>query len=308
MIEKRTRNLMPNFLIIGAAKSGTTSLYHYLNQHPDIYFSVMKEPKFFCFYNEECNWQGPGDQEAFQGYVTDIGKYHSLFESAKHEVAIGEATPWYICSKAAAENIKTMIPNVKIIAILRNPVDRAYSHFLHLLREGRETLDNFQDALNAEEARVKKGWGWTWQYKSRGLYYSQLKSYYQLFPKENIRIYLFDDFEKSPSLIIKDIFSFLSVDDKFSTNVSQRQNKAYIPRSRKIKTLIDSRDYKNTLFSKTKISQLVFKKAGNWIEKMNSRNIPPISSDIKTQLIEYYKDDILCLGPLISKDLSTWLT
>lgn len=190
MSARSERMIFPNFLIIGAAKSGTTSLYHYLKQHPEIYLSPVKEPKFFCFYQEKLDWQGPGDQKAILNYVTDIDQYFSLFEGVRNETAIGEATPWYIYSESAVKKIKAFIPDAKLIAILRDPAERAYSHFLHLLREGREPLADFQDALDAEEERTRRNWGWTWQYKSRGLYYSQLKKYFDTFPNK-IYVYIY---------------------------------------------------------------------------------------------------------------------
>src|SRR3712207_4104321 len=130
---------LPNFLVIGAMKSGTTALYYYLEQHPEIYMSPVKEPNFFS-------------QENAADTVTHIGTYEQLFKGASGKKAIGEASHSYLYEPRAAAEIRRYVPKVKLIAILRNPIDRAYSHFLHMVRSGTEPLDDFAQALREEEA------------------------------------------------------------------------------------------------------------------------------------------------------------
>ena len=130
--------VLPNFLIIGAAKSGTTSLYSYLNQHPQVYFSPFKEPRFFALEGKEVNYQGPS-QVVNQKAINTIDEYEKLFAGVTDEVAIGEASTLYLYSPEAPAKIKQYIPQVKLIAILRNPIDRAYSGYCHLVRDGYES-------------------------------------------------------------------------------------------------------------------------------------------------------------------------
>lgn len=132
---------LPNFLIIGAAKAGTTSLYHYLAQHPQIYMSPIKEPNFFALEERCVDFRGPGDHLYIKQFsVTELERYRSLFQGVTHEQAVGEASPLYLYSPVAPARSHRYVPEMKLIAILRHPVDRAYSAFLHLLRDEREPI------------------------------------------------------------------------------------------------------------------------------------------------------------------------
>src|SRR5918995_399458 len=214
---------MPNFLIIGAMKSGTTALYYYLEQHPEIYMSPVKEPNFFSSQ----------EQGSAADAVTHIGTYQYLFRGASGEKAIGEASHSYLYEPRAAAEIRRYVPEAKLIAILRNPIDRAYSHFLHMVRSGTEPLDNFAQALREEEVGIHKER--TFQdYVGRGLYYDQLKRYFETFPREQVRIYLYEDLSGAPISTVQDAFRFLEVDDSFVPDVSLRRNVSGYP---KYKTL-----------------------------------------------------------------------
>ena len=173
---------MPNFLVIGAAKSGTTSLYHYLGQHPQVYVSPVKEPNFFALEGEKPDFRAPGSEERINSWsVTDVEAYRALFEGAGEEEALGEASAMYLYSEKAPGRIRHHLPNTKLVAVLRDPVERAYSSFLHLKRNGREPLDDFVEALEAEERRIRDNWEWIWHYKNMGFYHEQLRRYHEAF-------------------------------------------------------------------------------------------------------------------------------
>ena len=180
---------MPNFFIIGAMKSGTTALYYYLEQHPEIYMSPVKEPNFFC------------SQEQRNGAdsVTDIGTYQHLFRDVLGQIAIGEASHCYLYDPRAAAEIRRCVPDAKLIAILRNPIDRAYSHFLHMVRTGLEPLGDFAQALHEEEAGAYKERIFQ-DYVGRGFYYSQLKRYFGTFDRKQIRFISYEDLSDAPSV------------------------------------------------------------------------------------------------------------
>jgi hypothetical protein len=191
---------MPNFLIIGAMKSGTTALYHYLRQHPQVYMSPKKEPRFFALEAERLYLDRTDDQKPLQtlSSVADIEAYRALFEGVSKEVAIGEASHWYLYSPRLRESeqhyipevIKHYTPSVKLIAVLRNPAERAYSQFLHFVRSGLEPLTDFAQALREEEARKRNNWPFE-NYLSRGFYYDQLKRYFDRFAHDQIKVYLY---------------------------------------------------------------------------------------------------------------------
>ena len=158
-VANRGKPILPNFLIIGAAKAGTTALWHYLRQHPEIYMSPHKEPRFFALYGQPVNFKGPGDKTRFK-FVTELQEYHQLFAGVQNEKAIGEASPWYLYVKSAAPAIKKMLPDVKLVVFLRDPVERASTNYLHVVNEGldsqsirtRKRLDGLQTYYSREAA------------------------------------------------------------------------------------------------------------------------------------------------------------
>ena len=129
--------MLPSFLIIGAAKAGTTSLWDFLKAHPQVYMPDIKETNFFALEGTRADFKGPGDDECLNRLaVTDLESYERLFEGVTDQVAIGEASPLYLYHPEAPRRIKALIPHTRIVAILRNPTDRAFSSFMHLVRDG----------------------------------------------------------------------------------------------------------------------------------------------------------------------------
>lgn len=296
---------MPNFLIIGTQKAGTSALTHYLKQHPQIYMSPVKEPGFFDLEGEKQNFCGPGDQEAYSLTVTDIESYCKLFQGVTNETAIGEATTWYLQSIKAPERIHYYIPDAKLIAILRNPVDRAYSAYMHAIRDGREPLADFALALEDEDKRIRNNWGMLWRYKQMGFYSIQIKRYFEKFDRNQIRIYIYDDLNDNPTELLKDVFHFLGVEDTFMPKVFTRINISGIRQSKTIETLLDD---KNLI---KKILKPVFpiklrKNLANYIRTKNYMKYDfPI--EIKIQLKSIFRNDICKLQELLQRDLSKWL-
>nr|MDJ0649638.1 sulfotransferase [Xenococcaceae cyanobacterium MO_188.B19] len=188
-----TKMIMPNFLIIGAAKAGTTSLYNYLKEHPQIYMSPVKEPRFFYLMNEKLDFRGPGDENILNSSTSDLEDYSTLFQGVSNEIAIGEASSMYLYHPKTPKRIKSYVPDVKMITILRDPVERAYSHFLMNVKNGLEPLTDFVQVLQEEEIRIRSNWGSNWHHKARGFYYSQVKRYFDIFDRSQIKIYLYED-------------------------------------------------------------------------------------------------------------------
>ena len=288
---------MPNFLIIGAMKSGTTALYYYLEQHPEIYMSPVKEPNFFSSQ----------EQENAADAVTQLGTYQHLFRGVSGEKAIGEASHSYLYEPMAAAEIRRYVPEAKLIAILRNPIDRAYSHFLHMVRSGTEPLDDFAQALR-EEGGIHKERAFQ-DYIGRGLYYNQLRRYFGTFPREQVRIYLYEDLSGAPISTVQDAFRFLKVDDSFVPDVSLRRNVSGHPRYKTLDRLLRSQ-------SRIKHAAKIYLPARlRWrfsktFDDLKTRNLiehPPVQPEVRRQLIRVYREDILNVQELIHRDLSGWL-
>ncbi len=219
--------LLPNFIILGAAKAGTTALYHYLKQHPQIGMSRIKETNYLALKGDSLDFRGSGDCDYIKRFtVTNQADYFDQFADCSGKLAIGEASPLYLYSPKAPAEIKSLVPDAKLIAILRDPVDRAYSAFLHLVRDGRETTRDFAKALHLEPTRIADYWEHIWHYVAMGRYADQLARYFALFDRSQIKILLYRDFRIDPLGTLADLQRFLEVDDSFQTDVSTRHNAA----------------------------------------------------------------------------------
>jgi hypothetical protein len=307
---------MPNFLIIGAQKSGTTSLYEYLKQHPQIYMSSLKEPRFFAFEGEKPTFAGPGDRELYKDVVSDLEDYQALFQGISKEMAIGEASVVYLYFPRTPERIRHYIPDVRLIAVLRNPVERAYSAFLHLTRDRKEPLRDFASALQAEDERIQNNWGPIWHYKQIGFYYAQLKRYYDMFEREQIRVYLHEDLSDDPTKMLKEIFEFLGVDNTFVPDVRQRHNVSSVPANGRwyaMYTLLQSQNPVKAVvrpFLPRALRRRLFTQVyGRISTSSQDQHVTklPLPVEVRRQLTEAFRDDILRTQGLIKRDLSHWL-
>ena len=168
----------------------------------------IKEPMFFNNYKQNLDYKVLGSKSK---KLTTFEDYLKMFEDVSCEKAIGEASPAYIYNKKAPQLIKENLHNVRIIAILRQPVDRAYSNYLHVVRAGKENSNSFEESIEKEKERINEKWSPLYHYIQKGYYTDQLQRYYDLFPSDKIKVYLFEDVIKNPGETLKDIFRFLEI-------------------------------------------------------------------------------------------------
>jgi hypothetical protein len=195
----------PNFFIVGAAKAGTTSLYAYLTEHPEVFMSPRKEPHFFSLFEMRPEFDN------FDPPVRDPRAYQELFLGSEGRKAVGEASPSYLCDPDAAIRIKSAVQDAKIVISLRNPVQRAYSAYLMEYSAGRETLP-FRQALEADERRTEKGWGVSFGYVELGLYAEQVEHYLEVFGRGQVLVILFEDLIRETATVMQQVARFLDVD------------------------------------------------------------------------------------------------
>jgi hypothetical protein len=291
--------MRPNFLIVGAAKCGTTSLYRYLSQHPDIFMPEWKELSLFI-----------GDPFGPIHKVKKPYYYRKVFSKVQNQTAVGEASTTYLFDETAPKIIKEQLGAIRIIITLRDPVTMSYSLYNHQLRKEGETIENFEDALAKEEDRrrdpeFKKqcyGWHANYYYFQRALYYQQVKRYMDTFGKTNVRVILFEELVSETLSVVKKIFQFLGVDDTFMPEI-----KLHNPAGGILKIPRFWKD--NGLFLKT--FQFVFSK--NLIKKIPYllRNVgrkppQPMNPITAKNLRKSFYKDICRLERLIGKDLSNW--
>lgn len=299
-----TVTVLPNFLILGAAKAGTTSLHHYLGQHPDVFVSQLKEPKYFALKDEPLNFQGPS-QFINESSVNTFEDYCALFSGVNEESAIGEASPLYLYSEKAVEGIKSTLPDAKLIVILRNPVDRAFSSYTHLLREGFETLP-FEESLTQEDQRIRDRWAPLWYYKDKGFYGQQLQRYYEAFPKEQIKVYLFEDLCRNPIDVVQDIFAYIGVEPSFEPDMAKK-NVSGVPKNVALQRLLTRKNPIKAV-GKRLLPKQFRKNLSNSIQAKNLGEKPTLLPETRAELLDLYRDDILLLQGLIERDLSAWLS
>lgn len=207
-----SKRVLPNFIIVGAQRSGTTSLYNYLCQHPQVMRGFRKEVKYFgCNYPQGINWYRshfPYQRKMSPGDIT------------------GEASPYYLFHPLAAQRIFETLPDVRLIVLLRNPIDRAYSHYYLNIRRGREEL-SFEEAIKAEpkrlageEERIKADeyhpmyTHKTFSYLSRGIYARQLKRWFRFFSREQILVIKSEDLYGNFQSTYKKVMGFLTLPNR----------------------------------------------------------------------------------------------
>ena len=294
--------VLPNFLCVGAQKSGTTTLHDILIQHPDIYLPELKETKFFVnntFYNK------------------GIGFYKKKFFSRWNgEKAVGEVDPDYMYFDYVPERIyKTLGKDLKLIFLLRNPVDRAYSNYLMTLRRGYEKY-SFEKAIDLEQKRIKKSnfYKLHFSYIDRGYYYKQIKRYLKFFPKENMFFVIFEtDFLRERKRTIRKLLKFLNVPDDVELNLNVKSNVASLPKSEFVRDFIYKPDNLQNVIRK--IGKLLIPtqtlriKILKTIDKLNQKPyvFPTLTPEKKQILIKnYFWDDIKKLEQLLNVDLRVW--
>jgi hypothetical protein len=311
-MSRKKHDSIPDFLVIGAGKSGTTSVDKYLSQHPDIFVPKSKEPNFFGYENmkvEDFN----GNQEEiahFKRSVTRLEDYLKIFEEAKPHQIKGETSNTYMYHEQAPEKIKYYNPDVKLIAVLRQPAGRLYSRYLHLARENRTPTKNFSDCLDRSSIWWKRN-----DLIKEGFYYKNLYKYYELFPKENIRVYLYEDLQSNPLKVMQDIYGFLGVDATFSPDVTVRYNESGFVKNKFLNKIYGQGGFISRSIRAILPTTLVQKLRGNLALKkkmfaLRSKNLdrPGMDPAIrKTLTFDVYQEDIKNLEKLIGRDLGNWL-
>lgn len=207
----------PNFLIVGAAKSGTTSLVHYLRQHPDVFMAREKESHFLLFEDRRPTFAGPGDEEIFNTHViTDRTRYARCFRDAGPALAVGEASVYYLYRAESVRRALALDPDMRFVVSLRDPSTRARSAYGHMVRDGWEECSSYAEALTREDDRIAANWSFGWHYRAVGDYLPQVEHLLELVPRGQVKFVLFEGFTADPVAASRDVFDFLGVDPTFT--------------------------------------------------------------------------------------------
>jgi hypothetical protein len=295
---------LPNFLIIGAAKAGSTSLHYILDQHPDIFMCPMKEPSFFWAVGKEIRLIGPGSEVMKHRYVDNITDYQKLFIDVNQQKAVGESSVRYLADPEVPKKIFEYAPNIKLIAILRQPAERAFSSFVHYRRDGMEPCEHFYDAI-AEELDGKRDTWMFGRYLKEGLYFQALTRYLKFFDRSQILILFMDDFQQDLPNFLETIYGFLGVDQTFHADISHRHNPSGIIRNPLLRSV-----WTNSNRIRSWIRPFISERFRHYSFEFFIRNKvekPIFNMNEKRNLTEYYRRDIENLQDLVQRDLSEWL-
>jgi hypothetical protein len=273
---------IPNFIVVGAHKAGTTSLHHYLDQHPDIYLPPNKGLDLLC-------------QTSIQE-ISNAEEYLAQFEQAEPGKILGEVSSVYLhVREEIVGKIKHLFPNVKIVAVLRNPIERTYSHALWKRTYTRDEIRNFDNLVMQSK-----------DFLIPGLYATHLKTYFSYFERENIKVLLHEDLIGNPHQFFEELFGFIGADEKFIPDMSKRYHSGQMKIANPYRNLLKE-GYKTNSFVKSIVPKTIRTSLREVLSQKSTSQKPPMSTNLKAKLVNYFHDDVVELQKLIGLDVSHWL-
>lgn len=290
--------MLPNFIVIGAAKAGTTSLHWYLAEHPEVFMTPAKDPSYFAYGVDEKGQLLWGEPE-FHGFpVRSLEEYQRLFAETGGASAIGEASTMYLECPQAASRIRALLPGARIICSIRQPVDRAYSDYLMFLRRRGRRFDPTRD-LTAASAWARPDSRWM----RIGLYHHQLARYFEAFPREQIQVLLFDDLRRDPVRFVQEVYRFLEVDPAFVPDLITPHAAGGMPASVMLESLF-------LRSARSPVKSWVPRRTANWLRRLRGRTMrraPALPGELKQELTGHFREDIARTAELIGRSLDHWL-
>jgi Sulfotransferase family len=302
---------LPDFLVAGAPKAGTTALHVALARHPQLYLSRVKEPKFFLTDGRPRAQGGPGDAKTLREQVWQRDKYEALFAGAPPGSLLGESTSLYLQDPDALQRIRTAIPDVRIIALLRDPIDRAHSNWAHLWSAGLEPEHDFVKACLLEQRRTAAGWAAFWRYLSLGKYGEQLDQLWSLFPREQTLVLRYRELRESPAETLDLITGFLGVQTGVVTETTAENVTTHASRSPVNQTVA------RVLRAGASLEATLPGALGKGVapaNKLLSRHLQreqrvrePLTAEQRAALIPEFTEDLQLLEQVTGESFSDWL-
>jgi hypothetical protein len=297
---------LPDFFVAGAPKAGTTAVHVALARHPALYMSAVKEPKFFLTEGPPPTKGGPGDVRTYREHVWQRDDYEALFNGAPAGALRGESTPFYLYSREAQRRIQALIPDAKLIVILRDPVERAHSNWTHLWSAGLDPVDDFVLACAEEQRRIEAGWADFWHYTALGRYGEQLEHLYTVFPREQVFVFRYRALIENPAQVLDRICAFLGVPQGVVTEIPRENVTAHPERSARhwamSKALRVSSAASRVVPGASNVTGSLER-----ILQRDSRPRQPLTWQQRQALIPKFEADIRLLEDITGEDFSNWL-
>ncbi len=295
---------LPNFLVVGSTKAGTTSIYNYLQQHASIFLN--KEIKESNFFVEPKSVLGCGPrfcgEDSYGKSIEDYVKLFKLVDINKHK-SIGEVCTTYIhFSKYTIPNIKKYLGDPKIIIILRNPIERAFSYYMHNMRDGDESLC-FEEAIENEGQRIKDNLWLSFRLKTLGLYSKDVENYKGSF--SNVKIIIYEDMKDDMQGAMNEIFDFLNI-EKIKINTKEKYNISGIPKNRLLHDIIHGHNLFGMIFLKISYKLLNRNKIKNFQNYIDKDNLVKLkmNESVRKKLEKYFYYDVKILSSLLNINLN----
>lgn len=299
---------LPDFFLIGAPKAGTTAVHAALATHPQLSMSRVKEPKFFLGdgTGPPPRPTGPGDAHSAQETVWRREDYEALWADRPGALR-GESTPFYLSDPAALDRMAAAVPDARLVAVLRHPVDRAYSNWAHLWADGLEPLPDFLAACADEERRTAEGWAPFWRYLGLGRYGEHLAAVLERFPREQVHVLRYRDLVDAPTTALNGICAFLDVDPGAVVDVPSENVSTYVPPSTTTRVL------QVAVRSGASLGQFlppqVWRRASAPLLSALRRSggqRPELSAVDRARLLTGFADDIALLERLTGQSFADW--
>jgi hypothetical protein len=300
---------LPSFIVAGTVRGATTSLHYYLEQHPSIGMSAFKEPNFFLF--DASAQPYVNDRSIVTKSVAKRDDYEGLFAGVSSKPAIGEASPLYLYTRETPVRIAEVVPAAKIVAVLREPISRAWSHFLHLYRgSGDVAVENFRAAIEPELAKagVYEPYAAGHHYLRIGRYAEQIERYHAAFGADRVLALDYDDVQRDLAEVLREVCSFLSVDADFPFDVHTVYNRSGVVRN-PVFGRVQMVASRIQPYAKRALPRTVVRRVGRARARFEQRTFQqatPLPADLKAQLRDWYADDLRRLSGLLDRDLTHW--
>jgi Sulfotransferase family len=299
---------LPNFFVAGAPKAGTTALHAALARHPELCMSAVKEPKFFLTDGPPPAQGGPGDAKTYRENVWRRADYEALFDGASPGALLGESTPFYLYSEAAQRRIRTLVPDARMIVVLRDPIERAHSNWTHLWSAGLDPIDDFVRACDAEDRRIAAGWADFWRYKRLGLYGEQVQHLYSVFPADQVLLLRYRELLGNPVGALNRICGFLGVSQGLISDLP-RENVTAHPdqtwRHRYLSKLLRAGTAITTALPRHSARVMIDRLEGSLQQGAAPRRPPTWAQ--RQALMPFFESDIRLLEDVTGEDFSGWL-
>lgn len=281
--------MLPTFIIAGAAKAGTTALWRHLEAHPEVCMARIKETAFFAR-------QGPSAR-----YSKGLVWYKSLYETCQRARARGEASPLYMVGDDSPHLIREIVPDVQLLFIFRDPVERLYSQYWFQRQQG-QLLPEFEQMVQSSHPKMKR-------YINTSSYHIHLQRYLDVFPREQVSVFLLDDLRDDPQNFMRDVYETIDVNPEYvQPNLNRPRNKTGTVRVapfqrilKRVGPIIMQKDLHPQLFTLLKKTRSTI-----WNLNTNSYRYPPIEPALRQGLVEEFEDAICYVERFLNRSLPAW--